>query len=179
MSFGYEGHYPEVDVAIDWAWKRGKLMFAAASNGGGNKAMSRPARCSGVICVHACDGMGNSAKWGKNPNRKRGVDNFAVLGVSVKSRWKGSPVWKSGTSFATPLAAAYAANILQFAEVHCGTRLDSWQMQKLHTEAGMVEIFRLMAVERDGLFYVQPGELWEQRSDEQVAEIIADRIRRL
>ena len=41
--------------------------------------------------------------------------NLTTLGAAVESEWKSKKVYKSGTSFATPVAAAFAANILEFA----------------------------------------------------------------
>ncbi|KAF0323681.1 pfs domain-containing protein [Colletotrichum asianum] len=101
------------------------IMFAAASNAGKNQSRAFPAssRC-GVICVHASDGLGNDG--GINPIAASG-DNFMTLGMGHKllqrSTQTGSgssgPKWlevhRSGTSFATPVAAGIAATILDLA----------------------------------------------------------------
>lgn len=91
---------------IERAFRADKLLFAAASNKGGNSGRSRPAKNLGVICVHTCDGKGN--KGDMNPNPERKGFNFSTLGVAVESRWDGWFIYKSGTSFAIPIAAKIA-----------------------------------------------------------------------
>jgi hypothetical protein len=85
MSFGFESQNKDIDAAIDRAFKADKLMFAAASNEGGNKRRSRPARSPQVICMHACDGKGNKGDMSPSPMSNR--DNFTTLGVAVQSKW--------------------------------------------------------------------------------------------
>src|SRR5271168_3813505 len=66
-----------------------------------------PAREANIICIQACDGLGNRADF--NPRVPNG-NSFMTLGVSVPSQ----NTFKSGTSFATPLAVAMVANALEF-----------------------------------------------------------------
>ncbi|KAH6997701.1 peptidase S8/S53 domain-containing protein [Ilyonectria sp. MPI-CAGE-AT-0026] len=168
MSFGFENQNKAIDDAIERAFKADKLMFAAASNEGGNKGRSRPGRNPNVICIHACDGKGNKGDMSPNPMKKK--DNFTALGVAVKSRWKKITVYKSGTSFATPVAAAIAANVLEFANFKCEL-LERKQL--LYKRDGMLEVFRAMSTERDNYDYVQPGHLWNSiDGDEELARTI-------
>ncbi|KAK4206459.1 hypothetical protein QBC37DRAFT_300762 [Rhypophila decipiens] len=177
MSWGFHDESSgadRLDTAIDRV-KVDKLMFAAASNKGGNQKRSKPALKANVICVHACDGMGNKGDMNPNPIKKG--DNFAFLGVKVRSEWKKKPVYKSGTSFATPIAAAIAANILEFANFHCD--LSANQRAKLFRCDGMTEIFRRMSTERDGYDYVQPELFWGGKDPEEIAKEIQEIVRAL
>lgn len=162
MSFGFEEEDDLIDIALDKAIRAGKLIIAAASNNGGLTGRARPARQDGVICIHATDGKGN--KGGMNPSPMANEDNFATLGVAVPLTWKGKPVWKSGTSFAVPIAAGFAADVLEFAKYRC-TNLRSRKLEILHRKQGMQAIFRRMAEERDGYDFIHPGRLWEDGED--------------
>ncbi|KAJ2981443.1 hypothetical protein NUW58_g6689 [Xylaria curta] len=167
MSFGYYDQNNEVDEAIDRALKADKLLFAAASNEGGNRGRSRLAKRSGVICVHACDGKGN--KGDMNPNPVKKDFNFSTLGVAVESRWENRTVYKSGTSFATPIAAGIAANILEFAGAH-PSLID---MKRLKRHEGMRDVLGEMCTERDGYDYLHPQAWWaDDRSPEDIAKDI-------
>ncbi|KAK6440113.1 GMP synthase (glutamine-hydrolyzing) [Oleoguttula sp. CCFEE 5521] len=80
--------------------------MAAAPNCGGNHPCSWPARDYRVVCVYASDGDGNKT-------------NFSTLGCAVKGLWPprsgldpGPLVRRSGTSTATPVAAAIAALVM-------------------------------------------------------------------
>ncbi|RYP66887.1 hypothetical protein DL771_007544 [Monosporascus sp. 5C6A] len=175
MSFGFEPRNEAIDNAIERAFKAEKLMFAAASNEGGNKGRSRPGKNSNVICIHACDGKGNKGDMSPNPEKKK--DNFTTLGVAVKSRWKKQTVYKSGTSFATPVAAAIAADVLEFANLKCD--LSGEDKKRLYKRDGMLEVFRAMSTERDGYDYVQPGHMWDGKDDDEVAKTIRDTLAEL
>jgi hypothetical protein len=175
MSFGFEEENDAIDTAVDIAIEAGKLIFAAASNNGGLSGRARPARYDGVICIHASDGKGN--KGGMNPTPMANRDNFATLGVAVPSRWKGENVWKTGTSFATPIAAGIAANVLEFANNRC-IGLKPRKRKLLHQKRGMQAIFRRMAEERDGYDFIHPVRLckdWQDpKAEREVAKVIED-----
>jgi hypothetical protein len=122
MSFGLNS-LPETKLTdeIDRLVGQGKLVFAAASNRGGNSGRTWPASHprGGVICIHAADELATPiANMNplplKDKDTKFPLDNFMVLG-RTKSYWKMQDIWISGTSFATPIAAAIAANVLEFA----------------------------------------------------------------
>jgi hypothetical protein len=179
MSFGFWDQNKAIDEAIERAFNAGKLMFAAASNEGGNKGgdkgRSRPGRNSKVICIHACDGKGNKGDMSPSPEKNK--DNLTTVGVAVKSRWKKQTIYKSGTSFATPVAAAIAADVLEFANFKC--KLSERDKGLLYKRDGMLGVFRAMSTERDGYDYVQPGHLWDGKDDDKVAETIRDTLAEL
>jgi hypothetical protein len=113
------------DAIRDASMKAPRIMFAAASNNGKNERRAFPARYDPwVICVHASDGKGNDG--GINPPAESGT-NFMTLGTGLElleRRWMVlgrtrnvtyKRVYKSGTSFATPIAAGVAATALDLA----------------------------------------------------------------
>ncbi|OPB42086.1 hypothetical protein A0O28_0032030 [Trichoderma guizhouense] len=171
MSFGFQTKSKDIDDAIERAFRADKLMFAAASNEGGNKPRSRPGRNKKVICIHACDGKGN--KGDMNPSPVRGY-NFTTLGVAVKSTWNKQVVYKSGTSFATPVAAAFAADILEFANFRC--ELSEEDRKLLYKRDGMLEVLRVISRERDKYDYIQPGHLWDGNDDGRIIRAIQEAI---
>ena len=119
MSFGIREYHERIKIAISNALHNNILMFAAASNDGGNLGRSFPAKYPGVFCIHATDGNGNPSTF--NPTADEKDVNFSLLGENVSSHW---PAGKkghndvvnimSGTSVATPIAAGLAASIISF-----------------------------------------------------------------
>ncbi|KAI0599832.1 pfs domain-containing protein [Biscogniauxia sp. FL1348] len=130
MSFGFptcniEG-YADLESALVNAYASHVLLFAAASNNGAKLGRSFPAREPTVIAVHATDVNGNRS--GFSPTAAADSLNIATVGEAVESAW---PVhlcdevknpdyskYKSGTSFATPIAAGIAAFLLLYVRVH-------------------------------------------------------------
>jgi len=91
-----------------------KLIFAAASNTGGNGSRPWPAKEPGVFCVHAANERGNTSR-DMNLTPDAILDNFSTLGLDIASHWNGSDRSISGTSYSTGVAAAISANVLEFA----------------------------------------------------------------
>ncbi len=184
MSFGMPNRSPRIDKAISRAQYHNKIMFAAAANDGANSTIAYPAKSDMVIGIHSLDGNGNRSGFTPSPLENR--DNFATLGEAVESSWpdrSGTRVAsrKSGTSYATPIAAGIAATFLDYATLKVG--LDDDAMDRLYSLQGMRAIFKLMAdgkgsKARDGYDYVAPWRLWEEgRSDESVHYAIIDALR--
>lgn len=169
LSFGFEEDDETIDIALEDAARAGKLVIAAASNRGGRSDRARPARREDVICIHATDGNGSIG--GRNPPPLPQTDNFATLGVAVPSRWKHDDVWNSGTSFAVPIAAGFAADVLTFARLRCD--LTPRRMEILHQKRGMQAIFRVMSRKRDGYDFIHPHHLWKD------GEMIGNAARRI
>ncbi|KAI8634153.1 hypothetical protein F5Y19DRAFT_412143 [Xylariaceae sp. FL1651] len=105
---------PEVDTAIRDLLSANKLIFVAASNTGGFGSRLWPASRPGVFAIHATNEFGN-VDINLNPQPIAHADNFATYGCDIESYWKGHHRSISGTSFATPVAAAIAANVLEYA----------------------------------------------------------------
>ncbi|KAF2025168.1 subtilisin-like protein, partial [Setomelanomma holmii] len=124
ISIGFPQRVPGYEVlqsAIDRAHAAHVLVFAAASNGGGNNDRTFPARHDHVFCVHSTDSRGNRSTFSPTPEHNN--VNFATTGEAIESAW---PVhlcddkddlqkMKSGTSYATPIAASIASFLLLYA----------------------------------------------------------------
>ena len=153
--------------------RKGVLIFAAASNAGGNASRGWPAKAPGVFCIHATK---ENAKVDEdmNPLADGVLDNFATLGCEIDSFWGGKEVLISGTSFATPMAAAIAANILEFAR----RKLDCEEDVEFRGYGPMRRLFRhyMTQNDRDGAYhYIMPWKLWEDgRGDEQVKKCLEE-----
>ena len=96
------------------------LFFSAASNDGSTKTVpiAFPAKLSTVFSIGSAKGSGTVSNH--NPYDPRGEINYNALGEQVKAAWpehlnQGKERRQSGSSIATPFAAAIAALILEFA----------------------------------------------------------------
>ncbi|KAK5110337.1 hypothetical protein LTR62_006045 [Meristemomyces frigidus] len=186
MSFGYQSIVPRIDAAIN-DHASNVLMFAAASNCGGNAPISWPARHDNVICVFATDAEGNA--YPKNPTPRDDSKNFAVLGSSIQGYWPSHLVvgsdhrqHKSGTSCAAPIAAGIAGvmiDLMRRQKEQYLLRYRSHSKQRQIRERddyeqnlrtlgrpwGMKAVLGLMAKKRQGYDYVVPWQLLH-RDDE-------------
>jgi len=152
MSFGFTtcdiDGYDELELAIENAYSKHVLVFAAASNSGANLDRAYPARDQNVICIHSTDANGNRSRF--SPNAITNDINLATIGEAVESAWpvhlcdkKTNPTfvkYKSGTSYATPIAAGIAAFLLQYAKLHLEGQLD-----KLKRQSRMKAVLRKIA----------------------------------
>lgn len=167
MSFGFERGPLDMDSAIMDAYRKNVIMFAAAGNGGGNSDPPYPGRLTHVIAIHAADDLGNKAPFTANLQRR--ADNFSFPGTNVESSWPihlnlGNKTRKSGTSCATPIAAALAANILEITGLQFHRSLlagtspenDEPYWRKLKSSGGMRVAFDLMSSDRDQYQYTTP-----------------------
>jgi hypothetical protein len=186
MSFGFPQVVPEIEKAIQYARRKNVLMLAAASNCGGTRKRTWPARCDDVMCIYATDGDGN--KYGKNPTPMSNQDNFAVLGESVEALWPpASPhgaarrVRKSGTSTATPICAAIAGIVVTALRLNEDSYVSSFEDKKqeerrrvyrrkvaaLGRASAMASVFKLMVGEdgmRDDYQFVAPWRIFDEGS---------------
>ncbi|GAB7326550.1 hypothetical protein MBLNU13_g10535t1 [Cladosporium sp. NU13] len=175
MSFGWENEQEEVDRQIDLARSKGILLFAAASNDG-DLALDTgvyPASKHAVYCVYSCSGLG--AKSTFNPRSSKPEksfmfpgENITILGANhkptkgVQKCGEEGVERRSGTSYATPIAAGTAAMLLDLArqEVTKPRSLEEVE-RRLKKVEGMSAILLAMSGEpRDGGFYhVRPWKL--------------------
>jgi hypothetical protein len=180
MSFGIntsaipEAGLRRVKDAVDRAAAAGKIMLAAASNCGGNGGRAYPARDPNVICIHASDGTGNDG--GINPPAEEHPDYFSTLGVAIRCYWNEEFVYKSGTSFATPVAAAIAANFLDYAACLASHgRLTGLQNAEVRRSQGMKKVFTKFLSKRiQGHRYVAPWHFWTEEANN---DYLQERIR--
>ncbi|KAJ4004060.1 hypothetical protein NW766_011916 [Fusarium irregulare] len=155
MSFGIREQHEGMSRAISNALNKQTLLFAAASNDGANLSRAFPAKWPGVFCIHSTDGNGNPSSF--NPTASETDVNFSLLGESVSSHWPAglnghdqSVNVMSGTSVATPIAAALAASVLSFVRQQDqnvaveSDRLGPW----LKIDSSMDAVLKQMAAKR-------------------------------
>ncbi|KAF2492480.1 hypothetical protein BU16DRAFT_594086 [Lophium mytilinum] len=129
MSLGWERDDPQVGEALERAKKKGVLLFAASSNDGVNGGMSFPARADEVIAIDSANYHGEPSPFNTPEDDRK--QRFTALGEDVESAFP--PALQgldddsdgflrvgfkrsTGSSCATPIAAATAALILEFAK---------------------------------------------------------------
>jgi subtilisin family serine protease len=173
MSFGmeqsaqYHEGFQKFDKAIGNAHDAGILMFAAASNCGANGSRTYPAWDCRVVGVHALDGCGWPSRSLNPSTNGFPSDNFGTLGVAIKCSWQGKIVYKSGTSFATPIAAGIAALVLEYMDQsYALNRVDEASYKTFRQCDGMRQIFlKFMSKEMGncGYRFVAPWIIWNPR----------------
>ena len=170
MSFGLSEWDSQVNNAIQEATKH-TVLFAAASNGGGNGRRTFPATHSGVFCIHASDGNGNDY-GGMNPSTESFSDSWTTLGVTIP--FDDQSVCKSGTSYATPIAAGTIANVFDYLDcLREQGKLPDQKYCHLRSSDGVGRILWHMSKERQGFRYVAPWNLWDclcEDSEENVGQ---------
>lgn len=175
MSFGfpaYDKHLEGIQRAIGKASSARILMFCAASNGGGNTSIAYPANQNEVICVNSANGLGCPSEY--NPGEAQEGRNLCALGEAVKSSWpKLQQQRKSGTSFATPIAAALAAVVLDYVRQNMPDS-DEFMISKLQMRKGMLEVLvKLMSRKRSDYYYLDPGKLFNEREQNIYGSILS------
>ncbi len=164
MAFGLPVENSIIQKAIVYAYCKGKTLFAATSNDGGSGGVAYPAKDPIVIGINSSDGKGNKSAF--SPSPRSNEDNFCIVGEGIESSWPDSNgVWtkviKSGTSYATPVAAGLAGSLLDYARLKMS--MEEEQIDNLRCYKGMRAVFRLMTdkEKRDGYQFVAPWWLWK------------------
>ncbi|CAN8101795.1 unnamed protein product [Discula destructiva] len=154
ISFGFHDNvdrelYGEIQAALDSKI----LIFAAASNDGGNGSRAYPASHDGVFCIHSATSEGNKASF--NPTPRAMGDNFSVVGNEIESAWLGNSMkCQSGTSFAIPVAVAVAA--LMYGCISRTMPEHTRLPLAVLSPPGMRQVFHLLKQPRDGYDWIRP-----------------------
>lgn len=133
--------------------KSSTLILAATQNDGANKRVAWPARANEVIGISSTDGNGQRSSF--NPHDDGSYTIFYALGEAVEVACPShlgrhrNKTCVSGTSFANPVAAGLAANVLGFARLAVESmntvkEREGWldMLDKLKSKDGMKAIFR-------------------------------------
>ncbi|GAM36684.1 hypothetical protein TCE0_018f05966 [Talaromyces pinophilus] len=159
LSLGLDQDHEGIDAILDRVLNlngrqgcRRRIIFAAASNRGSNRMRAYPARKRGVICIHASEGDGDTGSF--NPDPEQESDNFSTLGIDIMSLHRGKPIYISGTSYATPIAAGIAANMLQFAKQNLEMQEEDKSL--LYSYFGMRQVFKNISYPRGKYDYICP-----------------------
>ena len=108
-----------VDRAIEKASTSGRLVVAAAGNGGPTAPPAYPAAVPGAVAVTAVDETGNVYRYANRGDYIR----FAAQGVRVAAATpEGAVALHSGTSFAAPHVAAELARCLATSNAKTGPK---------------------------------------------------------
>ncbi|RWA11934.1 hypothetical protein EKO27_g3171 [Xylaria grammica] len=159
LSFGFDTvRSPDtMGDEIRQCLHEGIMVFASASNDGGEGSRTYPAKYPGVICAHSTTWRGSKAE--RNPGLEEGR-NFSFVGEHVRPIWPAkNPVddnrmkYKSGTSYAAPVAVSMAAFMIGYIQKKMPDY--SWVI-KPWSPVGISRIFGMMAVEIDGYDWVSP-----------------------
>lgn len=165
MSFGFVKNHKVLEAAIN---DTNILMFAASTNFGAveDSPIRFPARMKHkVICIHAADGIGDPSRG--NPGSSSKQRNFSILGECVFIRneldpasQKLLPVYESGTSVATPIAAGVATLVLEFSQQD-GLHQKVEDKEALKSFAGMSAVLRRMskAGRKSGFDFIEPSKV--------------------
>lgn len=145
--------------AIEHAAKHKTLMFAAAGNGGMGNPRIYPAGYDNVFSIFsACD---NGKPSDSNPNPRVRGWNFYCLGEHVTMPRSGAPnKTMSGSSVATPIAAGFAALVLEFyRQPKIAGQHAIREPDKLKTIHGMSAVF-LKMIQHDAEVITDPYGPW-------------------
>jgi hypothetical protein len=128
ISLGTLDRVPALSDVMDWVEDEGLLVVASIGNNGA-KAATFPAKISKVVCVAGLlpdDSKAPFSNW-------EGTCDVSAPATGIASQsWEGRMgVW-SGTSFASPMAAAVAADALR----HSTGRLDPDLLRDAFAEFG-------------------------------------------
>jgi subtilisin family serine protease len=174
MSLGFSKSFKDfnqfvgvIGPEIDEAYRRDIIMFAAAGNGGGFDRVGYPAMSPKVIPVFSTDGFA-ATRSNFSPLALENGISFSALGEDIESSWPGNldeshRRIKSGTSFATPLVAGFAATLLEYG------RQQLWEsvteLKHLYSDTGMKAVLKLVARGRKNpetqYFDLQPWDFFE------------------
>ena len=108
VSIGGTTSSSTLQSAIDYAWNKGTLVFAAAGNNSSSDPMY-PASCNNAIAVSATDPNDNLAYFSSyGPTIDVSAPGYSIYTTSNGSGYE----YVDGTSFASPVAAGVAALVL-------------------------------------------------------------------
>ena len=103
----------DIQLAIDYAFRRGALIVAAAGNGGadgiGDPTIDYPARLPNVVSVSAIDETGRRASFS---NYGPGLDLAAPGDRILTLTGNNNIAYRSGTSFAAPFVSGVVGLLL-------------------------------------------------------------------
>lgn len=174
LSFGFK-RISEPDMigpAVEECLHKGIVVFASASNERGEGSRTYPASIPHVICVHSatCQGQGSAC----NPVLETQQRNYSFVGEHVRPAWGPGPhtagdsialTYRSGTSYATPVAVSVAAFMIGY--IHKKMPDHPWRI-KPWSPFGIEAIFNMMAVKEGEYDWVSPTRYMEHTIEEKI-----------
>ncbi|KAK3329123.1 hypothetical protein B0H66DRAFT_14302 [Apodospora peruviana] len=174
LSFGCEdSESHELDKALGEAIHRNVIVLAATGNSGDSETLPLPSRKHLVFKIHNCTAKAKENE--STATASESEFSFYTLGTSIESIWpfalarnvgdKFEPICRrkkksshkcsetcntwavmSGTSFATPIAAAVVAMIHQFYLQHCSRPQADGSPERFRSIEGIRRILDCMAI---------------------------------
>lgn len=161
MALGFESEQQPVIDAIDRAYHKGILIFAAASNGRNLSPVYCPAILTDKVFGMFSTDAGIRESRSLNPS-PIGGDNFAIFGEDVEVS-EGGPLVQ-GTSYSTSIAAGLAAMLLDFVCQEADEQMIR-ELSNLKSKQGMTAIFQEMAESDNNYWCIQPWRLLKDDID--------------
>jgi hypothetical protein len=188
FGFGKTGTPDKIQKEIENCVNAGIIVFASASNDGGNRPRTYPGNYGRVLCVHSATGMGDGSSFSPTPEETdTKKHNFSAVGECVKSYWPlkdpnaadaASKKYKymSGTSFATPVAVSIAAFMVGYIQKNMPDH--EWNVEPL-SPGGMQTIFRMMSKEnkRDGYDWISPQWFFLKYGEDKIKQDLVYELR--
>lgn len=166
LAFGFDGRRNPDDIGteIRQCLHEDIMIFASASNDGGEGSRTYPAKYPQVISAYSTNCQGNKSAFNPSPEKGR---NFSFVGEHVRPIWplktpKGSTKmeYKSGTSYATAVAVSIAAFMIDYIRKNWPDQ--NWGVNP-ESSNGIQKIFAMMAKERDGYDWVSPTRYFKEK----------------
>ncbi|KAM3486770.1 hypothetical protein MY8738_000264 [Beauveria namnaoensis] len=155
----------DIDEALTHALLPGsKIIFAAAHNNAGHhEGPSWPGRKLGIIAIHCTDGDGQPLSTNASVGRE---NYFATLGldIPIKEQFattKSQYVYASGVSYATPIAAGIAANMLEILRHEASHRVNDVK-KWFYNGRYMKVLFKAISQRDHRCCFVQPWTFWHE-----------------
>ena len=193
ISLGFRGFDIDLMQKIRAAAAKPVLIFASAANNTihERRPIRFPAQMKEVFCIFSADKNGNESDF--NPKPKYDRDNFMFPGENIEGAWplalagttpdietREGRAYRhlSGTSCATPIAAAVAAGVLEFAWQ--GREPPIPRVELLKHFDGMKDVFLRMLDKYkpgDGCYhYVKPWRLITARKKPNIPVLLSEII---
>lgn len=165
FSFGFSDSKPLIRVKdeLDECLKNNIMIFASASNDAGRGPRTYPAEFDRVLCAYSATCEGGKSNINPLRGRRKISHQFMFVGEHVRPLWglkkadrdKHPMGYKSGTSYATPVAVSIAAFMLGYIEMYMSDI--SWEVKPQSPE-GIEQIFKCISEESNGYHFVNPTE---------------------
>lgn len=144
MSFHLAGEPANVKAAISHGSGNGVLFFAAAGNNLHYKpgSIAFPALLHSVFCINSHNDNTKGSDF--TPHARNHSPNFMAIGQNLEGPGENNTTkFMNGTSCATPIAAAFAAMVIDYTrehEKHCPPEIKT-QLELLKEDNAMKYVF--------------------------------------
>lgn len=175
MSLGFDRGDYRINEALKKADREDILVFAAVSNDGAAalRLIAWPASMTKVFGINSAKFDGVTSSFNPPENDNDAFSRYKFLGEGVRSAWPlhlgdGEEKTLTGTSMATPIAAATTALFIEFIRQNADDEEAGLDAEIMETPDGMREIFHLIGIAKskgEYLKYVTPWHLLHTATD--------------